>query len=80
MNSLSTSGKVEAIESRRVRFIQLIFVDMNGVPKGMEIPIGRYDEAIEDGIAFDGSSIPGFEGIEDSDLIFKADPSTYAEI
>ncbi|NJE76813.1 type I glutamate--ammonia ligase [Thermococcus sp. ES12] len=80
MNSLSMSGVKHALESKGVRFIQLIFVDINGVPKGMEVPIERYDEAIDDGIAFDGSSIPGFEGIEDSDLIFKADPSTYAEI
>ncbi|ASA78579.1 type I glutamate--ammonia ligase [Thermococcus sp. 5-4] len=80
MNDLITSGVGHGLESKRVRFIQLIFVDINGVPKGMEVPIGRYDEAIEDGIAFDGSSIPGFEGIEDSDLIFKADPSTYAEV
>ncbi|WP_456422957.1 type I glutamate--ammonia ligase [Thermococcus sp.] len=62
------------------RFLQLVFVDINGVPKGMEIPIERYEEAVEEGISFDGSSIPGFQGIEDSDLIFKADPSTYAEV
>ncbi|ASJ11520.1 type I glutamate--ammonia ligase [Thermococcus thioreducens] len=80
MNSLSASEKGTLFEPKKVKFIQLIFVDINGVPKGMEVPIGRYDEAIEDGIAFDGSSIPGFEGIEDSDLIFKADPSAYAEI
>ncbi len=65
---------------KRPGFLQLVFVDINGVPKGMEIPIGRYEEAVEDGIAFDGSSIPGFQGIEDSDLVFKADPSTYAEV
>ena len=65
---------------KELRFVQLVFVDINGVPKGMEIPIGRYEEAVEEGISFDGSSIPGFQGIEDSDLIFKADPSTYAEV
>ncbi|ADT84654.1 type I glutamate--ammonia ligase [Thermococcus barophilus] len=68
------------MERRKIKFLQLIFVDINGVPKGMEVPIERYEEAISDGISFDGSSIPGFQGIEDSDLIFKADPSTYAEI
>ncbi|WP_048058419.1 type I glutamate--ammonia ligase [Pyrococcus yayanosii] len=77
MNSLKA---IESGFGRKVRFVQLIFVDINGVPKGMEIPAARYEEAIEDGISFDGSSIPGFQGIEDSDLIFKADPSTYAEV
>ncbi len=68
------------MERPRPHFIQLVFVDINGIPKGMEIPITRYEEAIEEGIAFDGSSIAGFQGIEDSDLLFKADPSTYAEV
>ncbi|NJE03918.1 type I glutamate--ammonia ligase [Thermococcus sp. MV11] len=77
MNEISG---IRASSGGRPQFVQLIFVDMNGVPKGMEIPIGRYEEAVESGIAFDGSSIPGFQGIEDSDLIFKTDPSTYAEV
>ena len=78
MNTIRTVGEFDG--RREIRFLQLVFVDINGVPKGMEIPMGRYEEAIEDGISFDGSSIPGFQGIEDSDLIFKADPSTYAEV
>ncbi|AIF68714.1 glutamine synthetase [Palaeococcus pacificus DY20341] len=76
-------NEVKSIQSEdkmHPKFLQLIFVDINGVPKGMEVPISRYEEAVEDGIAFDGSSIPGFQGIEDSDLILKADPKTYAEV
>lgn len=64
----------------RPRFLQLLFVDINGSIKGMEVPIERYEEAVKDGISFDGSSIPGFQGIEDSDLIFVVDPETYAEV
>lgn len=71
---------VEATTIKNAKFLQLVFVDINGVPKGMEIPASRYEEAVSDGIAFDGSSIAGFQGIEDSDLVFKADPSTYAEV
>ena len=76
MNEISAATRTGG----RPGFLQLVFVDINGVPKGMEIPIGRYEEAVEEGIAFDGSSIPGFQGIEDSDLVFRADPNTYAEI
>ncbi len=79
MNELKAVA-MEGTASPKPRFLQLIFVDINGVPKGMEIPIERYEEAVEEGIAFDGSSIPGFQGIEDSDLVFKADPGTYAEV
>ncbi|WP_461865427.1 type I glutamate--ammonia ligase [Thermococcus sp.] len=72
---------IQKLDSKKeLKFIQLIFVDINGIPKGMEIPMTRYEEAVKEGIAFDGSSISGFQEIEDSDLIFKADPSTFAEV
>ncbi|MDV3104134.1 type I glutamate--ammonia ligase [Thermococcus waiotapuensis] len=77
---MNESAKLVGVETKGLRFLQLIFVDINGTPKGMEVPIVRYEEAVEEGISFDGSSISGFQGIEDSDLIFKADPSTYAEV
>nr|AAA71968.1 unnamed protein product [Pyrococcus furiosus DSM 3638] len=64
----------------KIKFVQLVFVDINGMPKGMEIPASRLEEAVTDGISFDGSSVPGFQGIEDSDLVFKADPDTYVEV
>ncbi|AMM53408.1 type I glutamate--ammonia ligase [Pyrococcus kukulkanii] len=76
MNISVTMNKFD----RKPKFVQLIFVDINGVPKGMEIPASRLEEAVDTGIPFDGSSIPGFQGIEDSDLIFKADPDTYVEV
>ena len=80
MNEIKNETGYTSLHKAKPRFLQLIFVDINGVPKGLEIPIERYEEAVEEGIAFDGSSIPGFQGIEDSDLIFKAEPSTYAEV
>lgn len=80
MNEISTFKGDGQVNLGKVKFIQLIFVDINGVPKGMEIPAYRYEEVIEDGIAFDGSSIPGFQGIEDSDLVFRGDPTTYADV
>lgn len=79
MNAISVFEKPGS-GTEEPRFIQLIFVDMNGMFKGMEVPAYRYEEIIEEGISFDGSSIPGFQGIEDSDLIFKGDPATYVEI
>jgi len=79
MNEISKTVKAAAL-GEKPQFLQLIFVDINGTPKGMEVPAERYEEAIEDGIAFDGSSIPGFQSIEDSDLLFKADPTTYGEV
>ncbi len=80
MNEIKTIPEEFKTSTKKPRFLLLAFTDINGSLKGMEIPIERYEEAVENGISFDGSSIPGFEGIEDSDLIFKADPDTYAEL
>ncbi|ASJ10251.1 glutamine synthetase [Thermococcus sp. P6] len=77
---MNTGLSVYGKDARTIKFLELVFVDMNGFPRGMEVPMDRYEEATEEGIPFDGSSIPGFEGIEDSDLIFRADPSTYVEV
>ncbi|AEK73175.1 glutamine synthetase [Thermococcus sp. 4557] len=78
MNEISTVGIGHGAGS--LGFVQLVFVDINGVPKGMEIPADRYEDALTEGIAFDGSSISGFQGIEDSDLVLKPDPATYVEV
>lgn len=55
-------------------------MDINGLLKGMEILMECYEEVVEDGVFFDGFLIFGFEGIEDSDFIFKVDFSIYVEI
>ncbi|WP_148883012.1 type I glutamate--ammonia ligase [Thermococcus aciditolerans] len=78
MNEISTVGIGHGAGSPG--FVQLVFVDINGVPKGMEIPVDRYEDALTEGIAFDGSSISGFQRIEDSDLVLKPDPATYTEV
>ena len=53
------------------------FVDIRGVPQHFSMPIQSVDEgAFEDGFGFDGSSIQGFQAINESDMILLADLST----
>ncbi len=59
-----------------VKFVILQLADILGYMKGRTIPASALDDAIEDGIGFDGSSIPGFVSIEESDMVMKPDPST----
>jgi glutamine synthetase len=56
----------------------LQFTDVTGAVKSVDIPAHRIEEALEDGIWFDGSSVEGFARIQESDMRLVIDPNTYA--
>lgn len=64
-------------KKEKVLFIRLQFVDILGIPKNIVIPANRLEEALTDGIPFDGSSIAGYATIEESDKIAKPDPKSF---
>jgi glutamine synthetase len=59
---------LNTIEKEEVQFVLLQFMDILGIVKNVTIPASKFDKAIEDGVAFDGSSILGYATIEESDL------------
>ncbi|MFO8077524.1 MAG: type I glutamate--ammonia ligase [Thermoplasmatota archaeon] len=63
-----------------VLFIRLQFVDILGTPKNIVIPANRLQDALENGIPFDGSSIIGYATIEESDKIAKPNPKSFVII
>jgi len=67
-----------AVEDKKVRFIRLWFTDVLGYLKSFAITADELEGAMEEGMGFDGSSIEGFARIEESDMIAKPDPSTFA--
>ncbi len=66
------------IKEHKIRYVRLWFTDVLGFLKGFTITIDELPRALEDGMGFDGSSIEGFARIEESDMIAKPDPSTFA--
>jgi glutamine synthetase len=66
------------VEERDVKFIRLWFTDILGQLKSFAITKEELEEALENGMGFDGSSITGFNPIEESDMIAMPDPSTFA--
>lgn len=58
-------------------YILLHFTDMLGSFKGRTIPTEEAKNALTEGVGFDGSSIIGGVGIEESDMVMKPDPSTF---
>ncbi len=74
-----TADDVKAIvQERDIRFIRFWFTDVLGQLKSFAIDSDALDEAFESGVGFDGSSITGFNPIEESDMIAMPDPSTFA--
>src|SRR5215471_12287301 len=69
----------EAIEfcgQNDVRFVRLWFTDLLGQLKSFSINASELEHAFEGGMGFDGSSISGFNRIEESDMIAVPDPSS----
>src|ERR687896_315444 len=66
------------VQERGIRFIRLWFTDILGQLKSFAIHADQLDDAFEGGMGFDGSSITGFNAIEESDMIAVPDPATYA--
>lgn len=59
------------------KMVDLKFCDMVGTWQHLTVPLHQLtDEAFEDGYGFDGSSIRGWRGIEESDMIILPDPTT----
>src|SRR5579863_7445430 len=64
-------------ESHEVRFLRLMFTDILGVNKNVEIPSSQFSKALDGDIMFDGSSIEGFVRIEESDMLLSPDLATF---
>ncbi|HEY9438100.1 MAG TPA: type I glutamate--ammonia ligase [Streptomyces sp.] len=62
------------IADEDVKFIDVRFCDLPGVMQHFTIPAAVFDP--EDELAFDGSSIRGFQAIHESDMALRADLST----
>ncbi|GAC1438668.1 MAG: type I glutamate--ammonia ligase [Solirubrobacteraceae bacterium] len=66
------------VREQDIRFIRFWFTDILGQLKSFSINSSDLDQAFAGGIGFDGSSITGFNAIEESDMIARPDPSTFA--
>jgi glutamine synthetase len=67
---------IRKIRDQKVEFIHLWFTDVLGFLKSFTIDIEELEEAMTEGMGFDGSSIHGFARIQESDMIALPDPTT----
>src|SRR3979411_3491305 len=68
----------DLVAERDIRFIRFWFTDILGQLKSFAVNAEELDDAFEGGMGFDGSSITGFNAIEESDMIAMPDASTFA--
>ena len=69
---------LRTLEERNIRFVRLWFTDVLGFLKSVAIAPADLENAFEEGIGFDGSSIEGFARISESDMLAKPDPATFS--
>ncbi|NDK30545.1 type I glutamate--ammonia ligase [Nesterenkonia haasae] len=68
---------LDFIEKEDVKFVDVRFTDLPGLQHHFNVPAHTVDlDFFENGQLFDGSSIRGFQGIQDSDMQLIPDPSS----
>lgn len=68
---------MKLVAQHKVDIIRMSFTDVQGQLKGLNIGVSELERAMDEGIAFDGSSIEGFVRIEESDLVAVPDLRTF---
>ena len=68
---------LRTVEERGVRFVRLWFTDVLGKLKSFAITPAELENALEEGMTFDGSAIEGYTRIQEADMLARPDPNTF---
>ena len=64
-------------KEENIRYIRMMFTDMMGMLKNVEIPATRLEDALDNAVMIDGSSIEGFVRIYEADMFLHPDLNTF---
>lgn len=78
MSARTEEEVLKLVKEEDISFIKLWFNDILGQLKSFAIPVGELERAFSEGMGFDGSSIKGFARIDESDMLARPDPNTFA--
>ena len=74
---MSAADVLKMIKDKGVKFVDFRFTDTKGKEQHVSVPHHQVEAStFEEGKMFDGSSIAGWKGINESDMILMPDPST----
>ena len=65
------------VEDRGVRLVRLLFTDVHGQLKSLNISPAELETAFEEGMFFDGSSIDGYSRFAEQDVLARPDPDSF---
>ena len=68
---------LRTVEERGVRFVQLWFTDVLGRHKAFHVTPAELEDALDQGMTFDGSAIDGFSRTKESDVLARPDLTTF---
>ncbi|HEX2850437.1 MAG TPA: type I glutamate--ammonia ligase [Acidimicrobiales bacterium] len=68
---------LRTVEERGIRYIQLWFTDVLGIRRGFSITPAELENALDEGMTFDGSAIDGFSRVQESDVLARPDAKTF---
>lgn len=76
-NSAAIKNVFAMIKKHDVKMIDVRFTDLPGQWQHFSIPVSKFSEkSFEEGLGFDGSSIRGWQSINESDMLAFPDPTT----
>ena len=74
---MTAKDVLKLAKEKGAKIVDLRFIDLPGLWQHFSIPVSELSEDIfEDGLGFDGSSIRGFQTIDESDMLLIPDPNT----
>lgn len=78
LNVSSIADLNSVIQDHHIQMVDVKFTDLFGQWHHFTMPVEEFDadDAVNEGLGFDGSSIRGFQSIENSDMVLRLDPST----
>ncbi|GAB2322385.1 type I glutamate--ammonia ligase [Alkalibacterium sp. m-11] len=77
MTKVTRETIMKDVKESNVRFLRLMFTDILGTVKNVEVPVSQLDKVLDGKMMFDGSSIEGFVRIQESDMYLKPDFDTW---
>lgn len=77
MSKYTMEDIITKVKEENVHYLRLMFTDILGTIKNVEVPISQLQKVLDNKLMFDGSSIEGFVRIEESDMYLHPDLDTF---